>query len=142
MSPQAAVFLADLIVVSHVLVVLLVVLPLPLIIIGGIRGWGWVRRFWLRAGHVALIGYITFNTVLGNLCPLTLWENALRQRGGQAGYEGDFIAQYAHRLIYYQAPPGVFLAIYAGFALAVALAWFLWPPRAKRLQPPASATSA
>ncbi|MFJ1341280.1 DUF2784 domain-containing protein [Pseudomonas caricapapayae] len=33
-------------------------------------------------------------------CPLTDWENSLRQAAGQAGYEGGFIEHYILPIIY------------------------------------------
>ena len=40
----------------------------------------------------------------GFTCPLTLLENSLRRRSGQAGYRGGFIAYYLVPVIY---PPGL-----------------------------------
>jgi hypothetical protein len=40
----------------------------------------------------------------GFTCPLTLLENDLRQRAGDAGYRDGFIAHYLVRVIY---PPGL-----------------------------------
>ena len=37
-------------------------------------------------------------------CPLTLLENHLRQRAGEAGYRDGFIAHYLVKVIY---PPGL-----------------------------------
>jgi Protein of Unknown function (DUF2784) len=40
----------------------------------------------------------------GFTCPLTLLENDLRQRAGEAGYRDGFIAHYLVKVIY---PPGL-----------------------------------
>ena len=39
-------------------------------------------------------------SVVSDICPVTPLENALRVRGGGAGYEGDFIAHYLSRVLY------------------------------------------
>jgi len=36
----------------------------------------------------------------GWICPLTPWENQLRQAGGEAGYTGGFIEHYIIPIIY------------------------------------------
>ena len=46
-----------------------------------------------------------------------------------AGPEGSFIQHWAGELLYYSAPPWVFIAVYTGFALLVLAAWFTVPPR-------------
>ena len=48
LSPAVARWLADLILVVHVGIVLFVVLGQLAILLGGWRGWGWIRHFGLR----------------------------------------------------------------------------------------------
>lgn len=125
----AAALLADLILVAHVAVVLFVVLGQVLIVAGGIAGWGWVRRFWFRATHLGLIGFIVVQTWLGELCPLTIWEQQLRRAAGQAAYQESFIEHWLSRLIFYEAPWWVFVSAYTAFGALVLGSWLLWPPR-------------
>ena len=49
-------------------------------------------------------------------CPLTDWEQRLRKMAGEGDYTGDFIGYWAHRLIFYDAPPWVFTACTSGSA--------------------------
>jgi hypothetical protein len=42
--------------------------------------------------------------VSGAICPLTYLENHLRRLGGEAGYQGGFLAHYLVRILY---PPGL-----------------------------------
>ena len=57
------------------------------------------RRAWslLHLPAVAWAAYVEFTATV---CPLTPWENALRERAGQAGYDGGFIEHYLVPVIY------------------------------------------
>jgi hypothetical protein len=114
-------FLADGVLVLHLLLILTIVLTVPLIIIGGWRGWGWVRRPWVRFGHLGLIGFVADESLLGIMCPLTVWENSLRRAAGDVDYGESFIAYWVSRLIYFDLPSWVFTILYCAFALLVAL---------------------
>ncbi|QJR16600.1 DUF2784 domain-containing protein [Usitatibacter palustris] len=116
---------ADLILVVHAAFVLFVVASLPAIWVGAAFGWRWVRNRWFRGLHLAAIAFVVIETVLGFMCPLTIWEDALRGTSDERG----FIARWVHGWLFYQWPPWVFNAIYIAFGLAVALTWFLLPPR-------------
>jgi hypothetical protein len=129
LQPGQAALLADLILAAHVAVVVFVVGLLPLILLGGRRGWRWVRRLWLRGLHLGAIIYIAGQAWLGELCPLTIWEQALRARAGQDGYSESFIEYWLGRLLYVDAPWWAFVAAYTAFAVLVALAWWRVPPR-------------
>src|SRR5262249_30040513 len=106
-----------------------IVFGLVAILIGTAFRWGWVRNLWFRAIHLTAIGIVVAEALVGMTCPLTDWENRLRISAGQAGYPGDFIGYWAHRLIFYRAEPWVFTAIYIAFGLAVVTAFLLAPPR-------------
>ena len=130
MNPATAALLADALLALHAGVVLFVVVLLPLVIIGGVRGWRWVRHRGLRLTHLGLMMFIAAQAWLGQLCPLTAWEQALRLRAGQAAYQESFIEHWLSRLLYWDLPWWVFVAAYTGFAVLVAGAW--WWVRPKR----------
>ena len=117
-------WLADLVLIVHFLFVAFVVGGLVLIWIGAAAGWQWVRNFWFRVAHLAAIAFVATEAVVGVLCPLTVWEAALR--GAQA--EKSFVAQWVHRLLFYDFPEWVFTVLHVGFALLVAASWFLVRP--------------
>lgn len=121
--------LADLILALHVSIVLFVVGGQALILLGGPLGWAWVRRAGFRFLHLALMGFIVVQTWLGQLCPLTVWEQDLRRAAGQAGYAESFIEHWLARLIFFEAPWSVFVAAYSAFFVLVLLSWWRWPPR-------------
>lgn len=122
--------LADAVLVLHVGIVCFVVGGLLLVVAGNLRGWRWVNRPWLRIAHLAAIGLVVAQAWLGLVCPLTTFEMWLRTRSGTGGtYGGSFIEHWLQRVLYYDAPPWVFVLAYSVFALLVAWAWWRFPPR-------------
>ena len=126
--------LADLIVVLHAAYVSFVVFGLVAIVAGVALRWNWVRNFWFRMIHLAMIGVVVAETLAGIPCPLTVWEHQLREAAGQVAYHGDFIGYWAHRLIFFRAEPWVFTLGYLTFGLAVLATFFMVPPRRARRQ--------
>ena len=118
---------ADIILVVHFLFVMFVVGGLALVWIGAMAGWRWVRNFWFRIAHLAAICFVAAEALLGIICPLTAWEDALRG----ARTDTSFIARWLHRVLFYSFPDWVFTAAYVLFALAVALTLWLVPPRGR-----------
>jgi Protein of Unknown function (DUF2784) len=118
------VLLADAILLVHFLFVLFVIGGLVLTWIGAWRGWRWIRSLKFRIAHLAAIVFVAGEALLGIVCPLTEWEDALR---GTAGGK-SFIARWVHRLMFFSAPEWVFSVLYVGFALVVAATFWLVPP--------------
>ena len=121
--------LADVVVLVHTAYVAVVVFGLAAILVGGVRGWGWVRHRGFRLVHLAMIAVVVVQAWAGVTCPLTALENRLRRWGGQEPYPLDFIEYWTHRLIFYSFPPWVFVAAYTLFGLAVVASLALVPPR-------------
>lgn len=121
--------LADLIVIIHAAYVAFVLLGFAAILAGTAMHWRWVRSFSFRIAHLAAIALVCVEALTGAMCPLTTLEDALRARGGQAPYPGDFIGYWAHELIFYDAPAWVFTAGYLIFGGLVALIFVVAPPR-------------
>ena len=82
--------LADVITVVHFVFVLFVVA-------GGIAVLKWPRLAWLHVPAAVWGALIEFT---GWGCPLTPLENHLRALGGEAGYEGSFLAHYLLPILY------------------------------------------
>lgn len=129
LSPLAATTLANAILIAHVGVVAFIVLGAVAILVGGVRGWQWVRGFRWRLLHLLLIGFVALQAWLGELCPLTIWEQDLRRIGGGTVYEESFIEHWLSRLIFFEAPWWAFVSAYTAVAMLVLAAWFLVPPR-------------
>ena len=121
-------WLADLVLVIHFLFVSFVVGGLALIWIGAAANWRWVRNFWFRIAHLAAICFVALEALIGMVCPLTEWEDALRGARGEAG----FIARWVYRILYYSLPDWVFITAYVTFAFAVALTFWLVPPQQRK----------
>ncbi len=66
-------------------------------VLGGLLAFRWRWMPWL---HLPAVAWGAFVEVTGRICPLTLFENSLRQTSGGAGYEGDFIEQYLLPIVY------------------------------------------
>ncbi len=133
MTRQLYLALADLVLAVHFAFVAFVVIGLLLIWLGWWRRWNWVRNVWFRLAHLAAIGVVAAESVLGIVCPLTTWENQLRALAGGERYEESFIQHWLHRAMFFDLGERVFTMIYIVFVLAVALSLWLVPPsRARR----------
>ena len=135
MEPQTFYSLiADAILIGHLLFVVFVVLGLILIFVGKFLSWQWVRNPWFRVTHLLAIGVVVLQSWLGVICPLTIWEMDLRSKAGESVYEDSFITHWLTELLYYQAPPWVFVVCYTLFGGLVLFSWFLVRPRAFSLR--------
>ncbi|HVF60626.1 MAG TPA: DUF2784 domain-containing protein [Thermoanaerobaculia bacterium] len=115
-------FAADGVLVLHAAFVLFVVL-------GGLLVLRRPRLAWVHLPAAAWGAAIEF---WGWICPLTPLEQALRRRGGEAGYSGGFVEHYVVALLYPQGlTRGLQLAL-GLFVLAVNLAVYLWVWRRAR----------
>jgi hypothetical protein len=81
---------ADLVLIVHLAFVVLVVL-------GGVLVLRWPRFMWV---HVPALLWGMAIEFIGFVCPLTPLENRLRERAGEATYEGGFIEHYITSLLY------------------------------------------
>lgn len=117
---------ADLVLLVHFGFVTFVVGGLALVWIGASLDWGWVRNLWFRMIHLVAIVFVAGQAVLGRMCPLTLWEDALR---GGVPPEKGFIARWVYDLLYWDFPGWVFTTVYVLFALLVVASLWLVKPR-------------
>ena len=121
--------MANLVLVVHFAYVLFVVGGLGLIWLGLSLRWRWVSNFWFRTLHLAAIGLVAVEAMVGWACPLTLLEDRLRST---APSESEFVARWLHRLLFWVFPSWVFTVSYVAFALIVIATWVRWPPRPRR----------
>lgn len=134
--------LAELILVLHAGVVAFVVIGELLFLVGGWRGWRWVRNFGLRLTHLLLMLFIAVQTWLGAWCPLTVWEQRLRAAAGQPSYQEGFIEHWVSRAIFFELSWWAFAAGYSAFFVLVVATWWWVPPRRGRAAPGAPAGAA
>ena len=83
-------FAADLILASHLIFIIFVIL-------GGLLV---LRYRWLIFLHVPAAIWGAFVEISGRICPLTTWENQLRQSAGDSGYTDSFVEHYLLPVIY------------------------------------------
>jgi len=121
--------LADAVLVLHAAIVCFVVGGLLLVVLGNACGWAWVNRWWFRLMHLGAIAVVVAESWLGITCPLTTLEAWLRTQAGTAAHSQGFIEHWLQRLLFYSAPPWVFVLAYSAFFALVLAAWWRWPPR-------------
>lgn len=121
--------LADGLLILHAAFVAFVVFGLVLIVVGGLLRWAWVRNFWFRLAHLSAIGVVVALSWCNAICPLTRWENRLRELANQPPYENGFVQHWLGQLIFFEAPPLAFTLAYTVFGALVACAWIWVRPR-------------
>ncbi|MGE7956227.1 DUF2784 domain-containing protein [Pseudomonas sp. NPDC089530] len=84
-------------------------------LLGGLLVLRWPRLAWL---HLPAAAWGVTVEVFHLACPLTRWENLMRQRAGQQGYDDGFIEHYLIPLIY---PAGLTPQIQLGLGALVLL---------------------
>ena len=84
---------ADFVLLFHFAFVLFAVL-------GGLLVLRWPRLAW---AHLPVAAWAALVEFAGWICPLTPFEVALREAGGEAGYAGGFIEHYIVALLYPEA---------------------------------------
>jgi hypothetical protein len=129
--------LADAVLVVHFGIAAFLTLGLPLIWIGAAAGRRFVRNPWFRWSHAGLMGFVLAETVAGELCPLTVWEAALRRAAGEDGGKPEsFVAHWLGRVLFPDLDPAWFEAAYGLFFALIVLTLFLVPVR--RAEKPAA----
>ncbi len=135
LGPSLAAGLADAVLVGHAAVAAFVVIGLVLAIAGNVRGWHWVNNVWLRLAHLAAISVVVAEAWLGVACPLTTLEMWLRSQAGGTAYGGGFVEHWLQQLLYYTAPPWVFVLGYTAFGGLVVATWWYFPPKSNAPRP-------
>ena len=120
--------LADLVMLTHFAFIALVVLG-PLLAVR------WPRLLWIQ---IPAAIYALAIVVVGFTCPLTPLERMLREKAGQAGYEGGFVDRYIEGVIY----PGSLTRVAQLLAAMLMLIGYVLvlrmrPPAARRRLPAA-----
>lgn len=123
---------ADVVLVLHFAVVVFVVGGALFVLLGNLVGWRWVNGFGFRLTHLAAIGFVVAEAWLGASCPLTTLETWLRAQAQGSTYSRSFIEHWVQRLLYYEAPPWVFVLAYSLFGLLVLALWWRFPPVRRR----------
>ena len=127
---SASLIAADVVLVAHAALAVSIVLGLPLIWVGRAAGWRFVRNRVFRTCHLGAMGIIALESLVGTVCPLTVWEDALRvASGGEQAYPGSFVREWTRRLLFHDFDERFFIAAYLLFFALVVLTYRLVPPR-------------
>lgn len=122
---------ADLLVAIHLAYVAYVVLGQLAIVIAAPLKWQWARNPWFRFTHLTAIAVVAYEAVNKLRCPLTVWEEQLRELGGQT-FNGSetFMGRVLHDVLFVENVPEIAFTIgYCGMALLVAQGLIMYPPR-------------
>jgi len=101
--------LADIVVIFHLSFVIFSV-------IGGVLALKWRKIIWI---HIPVVIWAVVIEFAGFICPLTPLENNLRFRGGESGYESDFIEHYIFPVLYPEGLTHTMQVIIGIFVLTV-----------------------
>jgi hypothetical protein len=127
--------LADLLLYLHLGYVAVVLLVPPLVLLGGWRGWDWVRWPWLRCLHLGMIAVPVLEALVGYPCPLTTWEHELRWAAGEPQEALPLMTRLARELLYVEASIEQLVPYYVGFLTLVLSCFWLVPPRRRPARP-------
>jgi hypothetical protein len=100
-------------------------------------GFWWKKIFdWLLFRYLHLLGilYVSLLAVMGKYCPLTIWENALREKHESGlAYSGPFIIHYIEKLVYPDINPWFIRIATALIAISTIIIFIIRPPQKRQL---------
>jgi hypothetical protein len=128
--------LADVVVTIHLAYVAYVVVGQVLIVIAAPFRWQWARNPWFRLTHLLAIAIVAYEAVMGIRCPLTVWEEQLRELAGQPFDSGQtFLGRLFHDLLFYEGLPDIFFTVlYISMFVIVLQGIIMYPPRMFRIR--------
>ncbi len=137
-------YLADGVVLLHVLYVGYVLVGQLAIIAAAPFQRLWARNPWFRFTHLTAIGGVALEAVVGWRCPLTTWEGQLRAMGGQDFDSAQtFMGRLLHNLLFIDGQPeSFFTVLYIAMMILVVQGLVMYPPRWFRIGDRAAGASA
>ena len=116
--------IADIVLMFHFAIIFFITVGFFLIPIGYSFGWVWIQNSKLRICHCGMMIFVTFETILGITCPLTLIENSLRG----INVSTSFIFYWINQIIYWDFPNQFFIVLYCICLVWTFLMWKIFPP--------------
>ena len=118
------ILIADIVLFFHFCIAVFITFGFVLIPIGYNFNWIWIKNKKLRLLHFGMMIFVTFETILGLSCPLTVLENNLR------GINENqlFLSRWITKVIYWDFPSEFFLIIYCLCLGWTFLIWKKYPP--------------
>ena len=109
--------MVELVLIIHFLIILFIIFGFPI---------GLVYNFRLfRIIHASTLAGVALLMVLKVPCPLTIWEETLRQ---SPVYEGSFITSWLNRIIYLEDFDPTFVPYLSVGFLVLVVSSFFWKP--------------
>lgn len=122
--------LADIIVVMHFAWILFMLWGFILTLRGFLQK-EFFERWFFRTLHLCGIAYVSVLATMGKYCPLTVWENTLRQKYDPSlTYPGSFMIHYFEKFVYPDINP-LFIQIPTTFIAVFTVAVFIIKPSKK-----------
>ena len=118
------ILIADIVLFFHFCIVIFITSGFVLIPIGYNLDWLWIKNKKLRLLHLGMMIFITFETVLGMACPLTILENNLRD----INENQLFVSKWMNEIIYWDFPSKFFIVLYCLSLGWTFLMWKIFPP--------------
>jgi hypothetical protein len=129
MNARTCELAADAILLIHFCYIAFVVGGFVIVWLGFVCRWNWVRNFAFRLVHLAAMGYVLAEALLGVTCPLTIWENNLRAQAGRAAYRESFMQHWLGRLLFHDWSETTFMLLYAAVFVFIVATFVVIPPR-------------
>ena len=113
------ILIADIVLFFHFCIVVFITFGFVLIPIGYNFNWIWIKNKKLRLLHFGMMIFVTFETILGLSCPLTVLENNLR------GINENqlFLSRWITEVIYWDFQSEFFLILYC---LCLGWTFLIW----------------
>lgn len=123
------IILADIILLIHFAIAFFIVcgffFPIPYKL-----NWNFAKNYYVRLIHILLITVVFIETLIGIICPLTIFENLLR-----SSYDTkSFISKWFGSLLFWDISINYFILIYFICFLWTLFIWFYYPPNKRKLE--------
>lgn len=132
MSPELLRAAASAVLYLHFAVVVFNVFWIVAIPLGAWLGWTFIRSFWWRAAHLIVLAVVALQAVVGTLCFLTIWQDALLRAAGGPTDDTPLIERIVTSLVFWPLPLWAFVVLYIAAVVYALAMWWLVPPRTRR----------
>ena len=131
MSPELLRAAASAVLYLHFAVVVFNVFWIVAIPLGAWLGWTFIRSFWWRAAHLIVLAVVALQAVVGALCFLTIWQDALLRAAGGAARDTPLIERIVTSLVFWPLPLWAFVVLYVAAVVYALAMWWLVPPHTR-----------
>lgn len=141
MSPETALKLAQVVLAVHIVVAGFIVFGLVAIPLGARIGWPFVYIFWWRTLHLAAMGIVALQKLLGSACFLSVWEFRLVDIASEVPHRIPAFQSFGEHVLYWNLPLWFFAWLYAALFVFAIVLWLRVPPRTTKKRTSRSAAA-